>query len=102
MPAAHSSSQHENLLNLTPTRAEATLLEFCRAHGLPSYRASQVLRRLWTNPAPDFESMTELPKTLRRDLAGTFELPRPALAARQRSMDGTEKFLFMLSDGQAI
>jgi adenine C2-methylase RlmN of 23S rRNA A2503 and tRNA A37 len=29
-------------------------------------------------------------------------LPRLALAAHQRSADGTQKFLFRLADGQAI
>jgi 23S rRNA (adenine2503-C2)-methyltransferase len=91
-----------NLLNLAPAQAEARLREFCEARGLPSYRAAQILRRLWNNPAPDFDSMTELPKHLRAELAGVFELPRLSIAARQRSADGTEKFLFMLADGQAI
>ena len=99
---AHASSTRENLLNLTPTQAEARLREFCEARGLPAYRASQVLRRLWTNPAPDFAAMSELPKSLRTQLSEVFELPRLSVAARQRSSDGTEKFLFMLSDGQAI
>ena len=97
-----SSAQRVNLLNLIPAEAENRLREFLQTRGLPDYRVRQVLRRLWTNPAPDFESMTELPKTLRTELASAFLLPRLSIAARQRSMDGTEKFLFMLSDGQAI
>ncbi|HZI43446.1 MAG TPA: 23S rRNA (adenine(2503)-C(2))-methyltransferase RlmN [Gemmatimonadaceae bacterium] len=97
MPAAR-----ENLLNLTPADAEKRLVEFFTERGLPSYRAKQVLRRLWVNPAPDFEAMTELPKSVRELLAGSFELPRLSVAARQRSTDGTEKFLFVLRDGQAI
>jgi 23S rRNA (adenine2503-C2)-methyltransferase len=92
----------ENLLNLTPADAEKRLLEFFTESGLPSYRTKQVLRRLRVNPAPDFEAMTELPKNVREVLAETFELPRLSVAARQRSADGTEKFLFMLRDGQAI
>jgi len=60
------------------------------------------LRRLWVNPAPDFAAMTELPKNVRELLTGSFELPRLSVAARQRSTDGTEKFLFVLRDGQAI
>jgi 23S rRNA (adenine2503-C2)-methyltransferase len=95
-------SERVNLLNLTPAEAETRLREFCVARGLPAYRAGQVLRRLWTNPAPDFDSMTELPKALRSELANAFDLPRLSIAARQRSLDGTEKFLFMLADGQAI
>lgn len=102
MPLGHASLNRENLLNLTPAQAEARLREFCETQGLPGYRASQLLRRLWTNPAPDFESMSELPKSLRTQLSEVFELPRLSIAARQRSIDGTEKFLFMLSDGQAI
>ena len=102
MTAAGPGSARENLLNLTPDQAEARLREFCTAHDLPSYRAGQVLRRLWLNPAPTFESMTELPKSLRGELESAFALPRLKIVARQRSIDGTEKFLFMLSDGQAI
>src|SRR5215471_13139506 len=92
----------ENLLNLKPIEAEKRLVDFFGERGLPSYRAKQVVRRLWLNPAPDFEAMTELPKAVREQLAASFDLPRLSIAARQRSVDGTEKFLFMLSDGQAI
>jgi 23S rRNA (adenine2503-C2)-methyltransferase len=46
--------------------------------------------------------MTELPAALREGLASVFDLPRLTIAARQRSTDGTEKFLFRLHDGEAI
>jgi 23S rRNA (adenine2503-C2)-methyltransferase len=46
--------------------------------------------------------MTELPKTLRDLLGEHFAMPRLALAARQQSSDGTQKFLFRLADGEAI
>ena len=59
------ASAKENLLNLTPDAATARLREFVTAHGQPAYRAGQIARRLWQNPAPDFEAMTELPKSLR-------------------------------------
>ena len=91
-----------NLLNLAPQAARASLAEFFERVGQPRYRADQVLRRLWANPAPDFEAMTELPKALRETLASSFELPRLSVAARQKSADGTEKFLFRLADNEAI
>jgi 23S rRNA (adenine2503-C2)-methyltransferase len=91
-----------NLLNLSPEAAERRLRDFVVAHGEPAYRAGQIARRLWTNPAPDFAAMTELPKALRELLDAHFALPRLTLAARQRSLDGTEKFLFRLQDGEAI
>ena len=94
--------QKVNLLDLTITDAEAQLRAFFTGIGEPAYRTRQVLRRLWTNPAPTFDAMSELPKALRGQLAAAFDLPRLSIAARQRSTDGTEKFLFLLRDGQAI
>jgi 23S rRNA (adenine2503-C2)-methyltransferase len=92
----------ENLLNLTPAEAESRLRAFAAEAGEPPYRGSQVRRRLWVNPAPTFEAMTELPAAFRRQLDEAFEIPRLHILARQKSTDGTEKFLFRLQDGQAI
>lgn len=92
----------ENLLNMTPDAAEARLRAFAVEVGEPPYRGSQVARRLWTNPAPGFEAMTDLPKSYREQLAKRFVMPRLELVTRQRSADGTEKFLFRLADGEAI
>jgi 23S rRNA (adenine2503-C2)-methyltransferase len=61
-----------------------------------------VARRLWTNPAPDFQAMTDLPKAFREQLEARFVMPRLELVTRQLSADGTEKFLFRLADGEAI
>ena len=97
-----SGTQRENLLNLAPEAALGRLREFFVARGEPAYRAKQVVRRLWVQPATDFASMTELPTQMREALDDAFTIPRLALAARQKSSDGTEKFLFQLADGQGI
>jgi 23S rRNA (adenine2503-C2)-methyltransferase len=91
-----------NLLELAPAAAAERLREFMSRIGQPPYRANQVARRLWLNPSASFETMTELPKSLREQLAQEFDLPRLEIAARQTSADGTEKFLFRLHDGEAI
>ena len=91
-----------NLLDLVPAEAERRLREFAAECGEPGYRAAQVVRRLWVNPAPDFESMSELPRAFREALANRFAMPRLRLAARQKSADGTEKFLFQLADNESI
>ena len=91
-----------NLLDLTPAEALERLADAFRRMGAPSYRAKQVARRLWLNPAPTFDAMTELPKAMREALTEEFDLPRLTLAVRQRSIDGTEKFLFRLHDNEAI
>ncbi|MBC7790596.1 MAG: 23S rRNA (adenine(2503)-C(2))-methyltransferase RlmN [Anaerolineae bacterium] len=91
-----------NLLDVVPAEASAALLEFVRQENLPSYRANQVLRRLWQVPAAGFGEMAELPAQLRARFTEIFALPRLEVGARERSVDGTEKFLFILADGQGI
>lgn len=95
-------ASRENLLDLTPQRAEARLRAFLEGVGEQPYRGRQVARHLWTVPVASFEEMTDLPKRLREQLSEQFDIPRLTIAARQRSKDGTEKFLFRLGDGEAI
>ena len=95
-------TQRVNLLNLTPADADAALSAAMSDLGQPTYRVGQVLRRLWELPAASFDAMSELPAALRRALDERFALPRLELTVRQTSLDGTEKFLFRLQDGEAI
>ncbi len=99
---SQSTSPRENLLDLVPDQAEARLSAVLAEWGEPSYRASQIARRLWVNPVPTFAAMTELPAALRARLEERFAIPRLELTTRQVSADGTQKFLFKLSDGEAI
>jgi 23S rRNA (adenine2503-C2)-methyltransferase len=94
--------ERENLLDLTPAAAEERLRAFFAARGEPAYRARQVSRRLWQSPVSGFDAITELPVALRDALAESFVIPRLELSVRQKSSDGTEKFLFKLADGQGI
>jgi 23S rRNA (adenine2503-C2)-methyltransferase len=91
-----------NLIDFTPAAARDRLAAFFKRIGEPAYRANQVVRRLWLNPVAGFKNMTELPKTLREALAEEFDLPRLEIVARQKSSDGTEKFLFRLQDNESI
>ena len=97
-----AADARQNLLDLEPAAAEQALRAFLASEGEPAYRAGQIVRRLWQRPAASFDEITELPAALRTRLAESFVLPRLALAAHQRSADGTQKFLFRLADGQAI
>lgn len=92
----------QNLLNMLPSEAEELLRGFAVEHGEKPFRGSQVVRHLWQNPAESFASMTDLPVAFRDLLEERFTIPRLALATRQTSSDGTEKFLFRLEDGEFI
>jgi 23S rRNA (adenine2503-C2)-methyltransferase len=91
-----------NLLNLEPAVAESQLRTFAEEHGERAFRGSQVMRHLWAVPAPDFQSMSDLPLAFRQLLDEHFTIPRIEIATRQKSRDGTEKFLFRLHDGEFI
>jgi 23S rRNA (adenine2503-C2)-methyltransferase len=91
-----------NLLNLDPQAAAQTVRDFAVAQGERAYRGGQVVRRLWHTPVATFDEMTELPKEFRAALDEAFVIPRLEIASRQKSADGTEKFLFRLHDGQHI
>jgi len=91
-----------NLLNLEPRAAMEAVRDFAVALGEPGYRGGQVVRRLWHTPVAPFEEMTEQPKAFRAALDEAFVIPRLEIASRQKSADGTEKFLFRLHDGQHI
>lgn len=71
--------------------------------GLPSYRAVQIRRWLFGNAtAESFNAMSDVPKSLRNDLAEYFQLWTTKVAAHQRSEDGTEKLLLELADGHRV
>jgi len=97
-----ASPTTRNLLDLTPEQARKALGDWVAERGLPSYRAGQMLRRLWQAPAESWQAATELPAALRVELDQTFPLPRLSPDTIQQSADGTRKYLWRLSDGEAI
>ena len=66
------------------------------------FRARQVLRWLYRRGVTDVAAMTDLPRGLRAKIADAFTLTTPVVAGRERSTDGTEKFLLRLADGRQI
>jgi len=90
------------LLDLPPAHAATRLAEWVAAEGLPSYRAAQLMRRLWVNPVGSWSEATELPAALRARLEEALPLPRLRPVTIQRSRDGTQKFLWELPDGEKI
>jgi len=77
---------------------EAALAEL----GYPRFHAGQIFRWLYRRCVVAADAMTDLPRELREALATKFRLTTPALVQREKSVDGTEKFVLRLSDGRAI
>ena len=66
------------------------------------YRAQQVIEWLYRKRVTSFDQMSDLPQTLRSELAATWELSRPEVVRVLGSKDTTQKFLFRLRDGNLI
>ena len=72
------------------------------AMGQPRFRAGQVFAWLHRG-VRSFDEMTNLPRALREQLAGQYELTAPAVARKQVSAkDGTIKYLWRLGDGHCV
>jgi len=87
-----------NLFGLERPALEALL----EGLGEPRYRARQLYVWLYQKHAQSLAAMTNLAKPLRASLAKGFALRWPEVAERQRSADGTVKFLFQLDGGATI
>ena len=87
-----------NLKSLSKDRVSAVI----EARGLPKYRADQLLNWIYERYASSLEEVTEFSKDLRTRLGEIAYIGNLAVVKRQRSSDGTEKFLFGLEDRQTI
>jgi 23S rRNA (adenine2503-C2)-methyltransferase len=78
------------------------LLAWLRERGQPPLRARQLRRWVVAGRADSFEQMTDLPLSLRRNLADAFVPLGTQVARHLESTDGTHKLLLRLRDGQLI
>ena len=72
------------------------------ALGKPRFHARQVFQWVQKRAVTDFGGMTDLGRDLRAALAAQFRITTPEVVRRERSSDGTTKFLLRLEDGQLI
>jgi 23S rRNA (adenine2503-C2)-methyltransferase len=70
--------------------------------GEKKFRGSQIYQWLWEKGARSFEEMTNLSKALRQRLESEYGVYTIEEDKRQRSMDGTIKYRYKLSDGHLI
>ena len=85
------------LLSLSPEELQT----FVKGMGLPAFRAKQLHE--WLLRGEDYPAMNNLPEALRRLLAEA-AIPQPVMIAKsiRSRIDGTEKLLYHLTDGNLI
>jgi 23S rRNA (adenine2503-C2)-methyltransferase len=87
-----------SLLELSPEQLPQWFVE----RGLPAFHAAQVRRWLFERRAAGFDEMTDLPRSVRRQLAADFSLWTSRIAAHRKADDGSEKLLLKLHDAEQI
>jgi 23S rRNA (adenine2503-C2)-methyltransferase len=70
--------------------------------GEPQFRATQLLRWLYSRQAVDYQEMTDLPRVLRERLEAAEPFAAPQVLERRVSADGSRKFLLRLADGASV
>ena len=78
------------------------LQEKLRDLGEPAYRAAQITDWLYQKRINAFDKMSDLPQSLREQLAREFSFDKIDIVRVLGSKDTTQKFLFRLSDGNLI
>ena len=70
--------------------------------GEKKYRAEQIFKWLYVDKVTKFDEMTNLSIDLRKKLEEQYTICNYDIIKKQESSDGTKKYLFDLSDGNAI
>ena len=82
------------------------LIEELVTIGLPekkaNYHSRQIFRWIYQRKVTSFDAMTDLSKVVRAHLNEKFSLEYMPCVSQQKSVDGTQKFLWKLTDGKTI
>ncbi len=96
---SHSDSSRGNFFDFSRDELAVFLAERLN---LPAYRARQLFEWVYKKQVTDFQLMTDLPQSLRPQLAELFDFPVAVICDRQISRDGTRKYLFELHGGHKV
>jgi len=98
MKTGMSTSTQTDIKNLSKEQLGAWLEE----NGIKSYRAGQIFKWVFSHQVDQFNSMTDLGQELREKLAAHFVISRLQTERIETSIDGSQKYLFRLADGNHV
>ena len=81
---------------------DESLAAWLKDRGQPKFRTGQIRKAVFDSKAAAFDDVTTLPAKLRADLAGAFSFFPSPVVRHQKSVDGTEKLLLRLHDGETV
>lgn len=78
------------------------LKSYLKGKGKEQFRAQQIFKWVYEQRVIDPELMTNLSKTFRSDLPHILSFELPPVITHLKSVDGTQKFLFDMKDGNSV
>ncbi len=78
------------------------LEKMIRHMGKEKYRTQQLYKWVYEKQVCDFDQMTNLSKDFRSELKKLFIFELPRVVTHLKSVDGTQKFLFDMGEGQTV
>jgi 23S rRNA (adenine2503-C2)-methyltransferase len=91
-----------NLVGLTREAMRAVLIENGTPEKQARMRVGQIWQWIYQWGVRDFDSMTNLSKAYRADLAAKFVIEIPEVVSKQVSGDGTRKWLVRIAGGHEV
>ena len=92
-------SVNSTLFGMTLVELQALMMEL----GSQKYRAAQVFEAIYRGRVSSIDEMTVLPLALREQLvAGGYSVGRPEMVQTTKSVDGTERYLMRMGDGETV
>ncbi len=87
-----------NFYSLTQEKLQSFLVH----HGKEKFRAQQIFKWVYERRVTDFSAMSNLSKDFRNEFEKVVHFSVPPMVKHHKSMDGTEKFLFDVGNGDTV
>ena len=84
------------------TLSHTEIVELVESLGQPKFRAKQLEDWIWSKGATSFDQMSNLPKSLRVELAKAVSFQSVTQVTRQLSQDGSRKYLLQYPDNVCV
>ena len=91
-----------SLIGMDRGGLQAVLVDLGEVPSKAAMRARQLFHWIYHQGAVSFDQMTTLSRPLRAGLAQRYSVARPEVVVKQRSGDGTHKWLLRFFDGQEV
>lgn len=95
---SHNVDSKVNIYSFTLEDLQAYL----KKYGKEKFRAQQIYKWLYESRVTDIDQMSNLSKDLRQELKNLISFDLPPVIKHMISVDGTQKFLFDVGDGNSV